>query len=270
MPLLTALLFAFLAVPSTVLSAQPEPQSQPQPPMTVQQLLTRVAERAKEEKSKSPHREFLRTKTTVELDKHQKVVEREELTYRMVIIDGALYPRLIRKNGQPLNSGDQKKEEEKEARFRTEHKKNPNKQEQEGNTVLLKINEDDAKRFDFAIAGREQLNGRSVWVVTINPKPGLPARTTEQIVMSRISGRLWIDDAESEIAKIEVRLLKPVHFGFGVLAALNAFDFSVNRNRLPDGEWENSLVKLALNFRVLLDTTRVQYEEKVSPLPPGD
>jgi hypothetical protein len=261
--LLVCLLSAFTG---PALSAEAPPQTQ----VTAEQLLTRVAERARQEKSKPPGREFIRTKTTLELDKNNKVEKREELTYRMVIIDGALYPRLIRKNGRPLDPAEQKKEKEKEATFRTERHKDSDKQEKEGNTVLLKLSEEDAKRFDFSVAGRELVNGRAAYVVTVTPKPNLPAATTEHRVMSRISGRLWIDEGESEIAKLEVRLLKPLHFGLGVLAALNSFDFSVHRNRLPDGEWENSVVKLALNFRVLLETTRLQYEEKVSPLPAGD
>ena len=89
--------------------------------------------------------------------------------------------------------------------------------------------------------------------------------------MGHISGRLWIDEGEYELAKVEVCLGEPVHFGpVGVVGALNELTFSIFRNRCLDGAWENSLVKVWLQFRLLLDVERFQYEERISPLPPGD
>jgi len=258
-PLRLSLVLAWLALPALALATQPE--------MTVEELLNKVAERAKKERSKPPQREFIRTKITLEFDKKHKVKTREELTYRMVILDGVLYPRLIRKNGQALTPEEQANEEKKEAAFRNGQEKNA--KSEQGNTVLMKLDEGTAKRFDFAITGREEVNGRGAYVVTVAPKAGLPAKTTQEQVMGHISGRLWIDENEYEIAKLEVRLTKSVHFGVvGLLGALHAFDFSVYRNRRLEGDWENSLVKIRLQFRVFLNTRRFQYEERISALPP--
>lgn len=261
LPLQEALLFVCLALPALALSSQPQ--------ITAEELLAKVAERARQQNKKPPQREFIRTKTTLELDKKHNVKEREELTYRMVIIDGALYPRLIQKNGRALNPEEQAKEEEKETHFRNDGGNDANKEE--GNTILLKLSEETAKRFDYAITGWEQTNGRAAYVVAVTPKPGLRAKTVEEQVMSRISGRIWIDKDEYEIARLELHLRKPVHFGLvGVLGAVHGFDFLLCRTRLQEGDWENSIVKVWVQFRILLDTRRIQYEESISELQPGE
>jgi hypothetical protein len=263
LPVPWALLFVCLALPPAEVPARSA-----QPQMTVEELLDKVAEHAKQQNSKPPKREFIRTKITSELDKKSNVIKREELKYRMVIINGVLYPRLIQKNELALNPEEQRKEEEKEASFRIGGGKDAKKQE--GHTILVKLSEETAKRFDYAITGREQVNGRMAHVVTVTPKPGLPAKTKEERVMSNLSGRLWIDESDYEIAKLDVHLTEPVYFGVaGLLGALHAFDFCLSRNRLSEGDWENSLVKVGIQFRMLLDTRRVQYEERISLLPPG-
>lgn len=253
------LIFCLLVQPSLALAAEPL--------ITVEELLAKVSERAKEQNSKPSQREFLRTTTTLELNKKEKVRKKEELTYRMVIIDGALYPRLIQKNGRALTAEEQRKEEDKEAAFRADQGRKTRKEE--GNTVLLRLSGENARRFNYAITGTDRIEGREVFIVTVTPKPGLSAKTIEEQVMARISGRLWIDQVEHEIAKLELQLMKPIHFGIGLLGALHQFEFNVCRKRLPDGEWENSTVDVSLHFRVLVDTHRIRYEEKVSALPPG-
>jgi hypothetical protein len=255
-----ALLLVWLAIPALAQPGQAE--------ITVEELLTKVAERAKEQNGKPPRREFIRTKTTVELDKKHKVKEREELTYRMVIVNGELYPRLILKNGRALSPKEHAKEEGKEAAFRNDQGKDA--ESDEGNTVLLRLNEETARRFDYTITGTELVNGRTAYVVTVVPKPDLPAKSIEEQVMAQMSGRLWIDEAEYEVARFEVHLMKPVQFGVvGVLGALHELDFSVFRSRQLEGDWENSLVKAWLQFRIFLETRRFQYEERISELPPG-
>lgn len=246
---------------------QPGPALAAEPVITVEELLRKVADRAKEQNSKPPQREFLRTKTTFELDKKEKIKKKEEHTYRMVIIDGAWYPRLIQKNGRALTAEEQRKEEDKEAAFKADQRRKTRKEE--GNTVLMRLSGENAQRFNYAITGRDRIEGREVFVVTVTPKPGLRAKTTEEQVMARISGRLWIDQIEHEIARLELHLMKPIHFGIGLLGALHQFEFNVCRKRLPDGEWENSTVNVSLHFRVLVDTHRIRYEEKVSALPHG-
>src|SRR5262245_48267833 len=91
--------------------------------LSVEDLLNKVADRAQQQLEQPPRREFFRTKTTLELDKRHNVVDRKGLTYHMVIIEGALYPRLVEKNGLPLTPEEQKREQEKEASFRNEPEK---------------------------------------------------------------------------------------------------------------------------------------------------
>jgi hypothetical protein len=260
--LLLAFLLALLGTPGSGARAFAEDSK---PKLTVVELLQKASERAKEEKEKPPHREFYRTKLTLDLDKKQNVKKREELKYWMKLIDGALYPFLLEKNGQALTPEERKQEEEKEAAFR--NKSEAKEEKKKSNSILAKINDETASRFDYQISGREVLKGRPACLITISPKPGLKSKTIEEQVMARLAGKVWIDEGDYSVARLEVRLLQPVQFGLGILGSVSEFELKIDRTWLGEKDWENSKVSAWVQFRILFDPTRIRYEETISAIP---
>jgi hypothetical protein len=232
---------------------------------TTKELFERVSERERQTKDQPPRYEFTRTKTTLGYNKKGKVETRDEQTYRMVLIAGQLFPRLLAQNGQPLSGEELAKQQAKEAKF---HNQDHKKKAREGDSVLAQLKGEYADRVEFAVTGRDQLDGREVYVVSVQPKKGLPAKKVEERVIARLEGRLWIDALEYEVAKVDLALTEPVRIGWGVLGAVDAFKLSIGRNRLADGGWINSAVHLWLQVRILLDTKRIQYDEAVSEVTP--
>jgi hypothetical protein len=231
---------------------------------TAEEILARVAERARQIKGQPPRYEFTRTKTTLEFDKKQEVQSREEQTYRMVVIGGELYPRLIAKDGKPLSVERLNKQREEESKLKQKQRGHA----AEGDSILALLEERFAKRFAYEVTGHDTLNGRSAYVVSVSPKKGLPAKEVLEKVLARMAGRLWIDVEAAEVIQAEFGLTKPVKIGLGVLGSVEGVQFHVRRDRLDDGSWINSKARLWLQFRILLDRKRIQYEESITDVAP--
>jgi hypothetical protein len=234
-----------------------------------EEVLGRVAERAKRTAQQSPAYEFTRTKQTKVSDDEGNVEKNEVETYRMVPVGGKHYARLLAKNGRPLTPDELAKQQvgERKRRERTGAGKGGHQE-----SMFKFLDKDTANRFEYEVIGREQMGGRSAYVLSIRPRAEIKARGIEEKIMARLEGRLWVDVEDAEVARIETRLTTPFRFLMGVLAVLHDFQFSVQRQRLEDGEWANSELRLKIYFRQLFETKRVEYEEVGSDfkvLPPS-
>ena len=58
-------------------------------------------------------------------------------------------------------------------------------------------------RYQFAVKQRVVLSNRPTLVVTFKPKDGdLPERSVEDRILNRLTGTLWIDEAEADTARV--------------------------------------------------------------------
>src|SRR5690349_3291872 len=98
------------------------------------------------------------------LDAHGSVKERTEKVYQQVFIDGEPFSKWVEKNGRPLTEEDQKREAEREKRFRqtvAERKQNNAKGDDD-----LPFNEELLGKYKFEIVDRVTVKGRSALVAT--------------------------------------------------------------------------------------------------------
>lgn len=201
----------------------------------------------------------------VDYDKDQHVRNQQVEVYRMEMAGAELRGRLISRNGRPVSAEEAARDGDADDR-RKGRKRSPQKK---SDTVLVQLDQNAAKLFDFKLVGRELLAGRSAYVVAVSPKGDVRPASMEEKVMLRIQGNLWIDEQDYEIAKLDVRLTESVGIGWGGwLGALHDLSFSVERSSMPDGGWANSAVRLYIHFRQLLDAKCFLYEETVSDMQP--
>ena len=74
--------------------------------------------------------------------------------------------------------------------------------------------------FDFAIEGRDTLEGQPAILVSIKPKPNARPRTREGRVASSFAGRAWIHEHDREVMRVEAEAQTDTSFGFGLIARL--------------------------------------------------
>ncbi len=91
-----------------------------------------------------------------------------------------------------------------------------------------------ASHFQYAIEGRETVEGRDCWVLAFRPRPGAPADTREERIINQLTGRFWIDRATDSIARSEGRLPAPV--SIALVVSMNQLSFQFRSQTLPNGD----------------------------------
>ena len=172
--------------------------------------------------------------------------------------------RLVEIQGRELRAEELAKETAREEKFRqrfvsTDAKKLAARREGLVTPELL-------GRYDFVVESRLVLSNRSTLVLTFKPKAGdLPSRTLLDKLLNRMAGKLWIDEAEAETARIEAHLTEPIHLGwFGWLASLSQCELSLERQRMPNGVWINAKQTLLIQCRKMTTAMRFRTTEESS------
>lgn len=114
---------------------------------------------------------------------------------------------------------------------------------QSGGTQLNLSSEDLIAQFDWSLAGTEDINSRPSTILRFKPKPGAVYKGSDPKTgkfMKKVSGRVWVDDADRAISRIEFKSTESVKAFGGVLWTLNSFVVREERKRLPEGLWIDS------------------------------
>ncbi len=231
-------------------------------PLTADEVMKKAVERAQQAKVQKERPAYTYKKATIteELDVAGKVKERKEKLYEVVVDSGLTYLRLVNVNGKNLSPEELKKQEERELRDR--EKLAQRKTSKGGDDREHFLTRELIAKYDFAVADRKTINGRPAYVLTFQPKPGVPLKQVADRLLNQVAGKLWIDEQEFEIARIEIHLQSEVTLWGGMLASLKRFNFTLGRNRLEDGVWFNTWSKGDFEGRKLLDAARIRTQSE--------
>jgi hypothetical protein len=83
---------------------------------------------------------------------------------------------------------------------------------------------------------RVQLDGRPTLVVDLTPRPGVQPRTDAGKYMSRMQGTVWINEADRQVVRVEMEVIRDITFGLGILARLHTGSEMTFRRSLVNGE----------------------------------
>jgi hypothetical protein len=202
--------------------------------------------------------DFIYRKLTVteELDGAGKVKERREKVYEVSYRDGLSHATLLQVNGHLPSEADLKKQSENEMNIRqitgeTRSARGDNRE----NFLTPEL----AARFDFTLLGKTNLNGRAAYRIAFQPKSPLPpARRVVDRLLNQISGTLWIDAQEFEVARVEIALRSEVNLLGGIIGSLKKLTFTLERTRVADGVWFSTLSSGDFQGRKLLDPTHIK------------
>jgi len=224
--------------------------------------MQKAVERARWSATQHDRPNYTYTKTTVteELDANGKVKERKEKLYEGVVESGLTYLKLVKVNGKNLPPGELKKQEERELRDRETlaQRKTSNSGDDRENFLTSEL----IAKYNFAVVDRKPINGRPAYVLTFQPKPGLPMKQAADRLLNQLAGKIWIDEQEFEIARIEIHLQSEVTLWGGLLASLKRFTFTLGRARLENGVWFNTLSAGDFEGRKLLDSAHVRTQSE--------
>ncbi len=188
----------------------------------------------------------------------------EEKLYRVTLIAGIPFNRLIRIQGRDLTAEELVEQDRKEERFRqrflsADSKKLAARKEGWVTPELL-------DRYQFTVVERVLLTNRPTLVLTFKPRLAkLPSKTVRDKLLNRLEGTVWIDEADADTARLSTRLTESFALGWlGMLGSLSQCELTLERQRMPGGIWVNTRQVLLLQCRRLATTMRFRVTEDSS------
>ncbi len=248
------------------LSAQAQPLAKPGSP-SVETILSNVVARAHAVASqKDPVYAYKQTTVIEELDSKGTVKERKEKLYDVKLIGGLPRAKLVLVNGKQLTG---KALEEELERDRKRAQRFEDKKSGKDPNVEVLISRELVSRYIFQLKGLEEHNGRPAWVLTFKPRSDdLPINKMQDRVLNKLSGLVWVDCEDFEVARADLHLASRVTLFGGFAGALDIFDLEMNRARSPFGTWYNQSGSLRIEGRKLFSPIRFKASESADEFQP--
>jgi hypothetical protein len=192
---------------------------------------------------------FRAVQTTRQLDSsgHTKKVETEE--HEVFFVNSEQVEKLVRKDGKDLTPEQARKEQDRVNKEVLKISKpgytNPDKDEITVSRLLQIVT--------FSRPRRVGLNGRDTIAFDFAGDPHAKTHGRGEDALKKVSGTIWIDEADREVSRMSATLDENYHVGFGLLASIAkgsnvVFDQALIRNEA----WLPTAIALHLQARAFL------------------
>ena len=225
-------------------------------PLSAEQIVAKAVTRQKQVQNCPVHRDYTFRKVTLteELDATGKSRDRKERVYEVSSRDGASYVRLLEVNGHAPVGAEIKKQNETESNARQLMGKSI-RNDSRGYFLTAEV----AVRYKFTLVGQAVVNGRPAFQLNFEPRsPALPQHHILDRLLDRLSGSLWVDCEEFEVARAQIQLRSEVELLAGVIGSLRKMDYTVTRTRVAEGLWLNTDSNGSFEGRKLLEPMHIK------------
>ena len=181
-----------------------------------------------------------------DLDAQGRAVRRRTRSYEVYHVKGRPVRRLVSRDGQPLSPAERASVDER-SRASAEAIRSGQTVSEEPGPRLSRILE----RYLFRFAGREELDGRCTLVFDFAARPG-DFKLERDFVLKKLAGRLWVDEEEQAVSRLDVRNTGGVRIALGLAANVSSASFHGEFVRLEPGVWLPRLLQGGAEGRKLL------------------
>jgi len=258
------LLGTLVALPTLIASQQDNVVHRPLP--DIKRLLSDVQDNQKQLEGVVDQYSCTENEEERELDKNGQVKKTTVKEYMDFYLGGELVRREVKKDGKPLTTDEQKKEDGRiEKRIRDYDKK-----KSEGEDASKKKERIDVSTFlrssDFTHPRWEQFRAHEVIVFDFAPNPAYKPRNKTEDLLHKLVGTLWVDDQDHQVVRLEARLSDSFKVAGGLLASIRKGSSLVMEQAKTNGEvWLPSYVDAHFSARLLLLSSAVgDYASKFS------
>jgi hypothetical protein len=164
-----------------------------------------------------------------EVDKKGGAKSEKTRLYEVFYVKGRPVRRLVAEEGIPL-SPDRQAEQDKRVQDRVRHIEQKTLEETEFRLSQI------LERYDFRSIGREDVDGRPAVVLDFAARPGKRDLRHDNVLRS-LAGRVWVDEAEQEIVRAQVRNTTGIKFALGIGASVSTVEFSVEFQKMDEAVW---------------------------------
>jgi hypothetical protein len=201
---------------------------------------------------------YLETSSEQEWKGGQRANPKKE-THEILSLYGQPYRRLVARDGKPLGTAEQKKEQEKMDRVAAERSRETPAQR---SRRLAKYAEDRRrqraflldvpKAYSFQMAGETNLGGRAAWIIDATPIASYQPSDSRAKMLTKFKGRFYVAKQDSTLLKLEAEAIDTVSFGL-VLARLDrGARFSLEKTYVNNELWMPAHIKVEFDSRLAL------------------
>lgn len=142
-------------------------------------------------------------------------------------MEGFPVNHVLSRNGAALTPAErQKNEEELKASVTARKAETPEQREKQAAERRKRSAERETwykeapEALDYKLAGEETIAGRKLLIVSFAPHPGYRPKNLYSRVLQKMTGKIWVDPDEAEIARAEAGLSGDVTIGWGLVARI--------------------------------------------------
>jgi len=223
------------------------------PGADIPQIVQRSAKKIAEDWNQAPQYSFVERDVESKHDSPLSVK-----SYEVLMIDGSPYHRLIGQDDKPLPAGEKA---DQQLKLESEIRKRQHESEEQRSKRLgkyLKERHQDiallkgmVDAFAFQLVGAETVDGRDCWVLDANPRRGYQPVNRETKVLTGMRGRLWIDKASGQWAKVRAEVFQSVSF-YGFFGKVHpGTSFLLEQEPVAEDLWLPKHFKTQVNASVL-------------------
>jgi hypothetical protein len=194
---------------------------------------------------------YTRYVTRRELEPDGSVRSEKKLVYRRDPWDEFIVTRLVERDGKPLPAAEAAKQEVKlqrsvaDMRKAKEKPKNPEEDEELMREVPEALN--------YRKIGMETREGRATEVYEFTPRAAYRFRSMKTRLLEKVRGKIWVDEADGEIARLEGEVFETESVGFGFVGKIEkGTHFELERRKLDGGHWFEVWQKVRFAARVMM------------------
>jgi len=185
-----------------------------------------------------------------EMNSDGSVKKEERLLLRRELFEGEFATFLIEKNGVATTPAQRA---EAESQLRAGRASSKSRKRASGRSNEDAWIEEFPEALDYTQEGEETINGRKVWVLRCEPRPGYKPKNMRAKVFEKMRGKVWIDQAEKDMVRVDAEMFDSVGVGFGVLGKIDkGTRFHLDRIRTSEGIWLTSKTDVRFAVRIML------------------
>jgi len=231
------------------------------------EIMQKVVQRAKWAEEHNPQADYTYNQLSrrEKLDGNGALKEKEEKLYEVFYIEGLMYRRLVKRNGQPLSTEEVKREQQRERDFHQQVPERKRRKAQGPQQDDVALNEELIGKYSYDLVGQETINGRSSYVMTYQPRSDdLPIRRRIDRLLNKVAGKVWVDTEDYEIVRLQIHLAGKATMWGGLLATVRKLEGEFEQMRTDEGVWFPLRIQGYLDARVLFTNYRLTQNERWS------
>ena len=210
----------------------------------MQELFRVVADKDVENHKRQRDYTYIERQVQHSINGKGKIKSTEVNTYEVLEIYGEQVERLIEKNDKPLSQKDAAKQEEKIQKIidkrknesdgeRKKREERETKDREDGRKFVTEV----ADAYNFKLVGTEIVGGREAWVIDGEPRPGFVPHIKEGKFLAKFHGRVWVDKADLQLAKMDVECLDTISWGVFLARFHKGSRLMLEQTRVNDEVW---------------------------------